>query len=317
MILEVHNVQYTGFISELAMSGIDTLSDSFSFTSVNRWMGGGISVKDECRVLDNAGEPIIGGYIDKISAGLDGRIIISGRDKAGDLIDSTPAGSGEYVGLTMREIIQSLCEPFGIIVTGEEGSTISRFRYGLDETISGIIRELVTRQGYLINSDGSGDLVIEEAGATRAPFVLEEGVNILGDSAVEVNGSMLHSSYTVLGQNIDNNTVNSTIAGRADRYRPLTTHNTGNIQIADAQTSSAWLGRISDGMAQQYSIIIAGIQNVRPNTVIECDSLSLGVSGDLLIKNVVWSDGASGARTTLKLANPYAFGLDYTDNTYL
>jgi prophage tail gpP-like protein len=316
MILQVQNTQYQGFTQISVMSGIDTLSDSFEIRSNNRWIDGGLKAGDECRILDLDGDPILDGYIDKVVPVIGGTITITGRDKAGDLIDSTADGTGEFAGLTLKEIVQHLSEPFSIIVTGDDGTTITRFRYGQDERIADIIRELATRQGYLVNSDGSGDLVIEKAGTSRAPFVLQEGVNII-DGTATIDASMEHSSYRVLGQNYDDNTVNSTFAGRSDRHRPLTSINTGNIQIRDAQTSSEWLGRVMDGMAQSFTVSVADIQSVRPNTLIDCSSPTLGVEGDLLIKNVIWSTNAQGSRTTLKLTNPFSFGLTYTSNTYL
>lgn len=316
MILEIQNVQYQGFVSTSVTSGIDTLSDSFSIASNNRWIDGGLKVTDSCRILDNNGEPILDGYISKLIPEIGGNITIIGRDKSGDLIDCTANGTGEFAGLTLKEIVQQLANPFGVTVTGEDGSTIERFRYGQDETVAEIIRELVTRQGYLINSDGAGELVIETASDTRAPFVLQEGVNVLAGSAV-IDSSRLHSSYRVLGQSYNDNTVNSTFDGLSDRHRPLTRVNTGNIQIADAQTASEWLGRVMDGMAQEYTVTVADLQSVRPNTLIDCAMPTLGIEDTLLIKNVRWNVDKSGSKTTLLLTNPYAFGLTNTSNGYL
>jgi prophage tail gpP-like protein len=230
MILEVNNIQYSGFTTISVSSGIDVLSDSFVISSNNRWTDGGLRAEDECRILDASGNPLLDGYISKLSPVIGGNISIAGRDKAGDLIDSMPSGTGEFSGLTMKEIIQALCAPFGIIVTGEDGSVVPRFRYGMDERVSSIIHELVTRQGYLIYSDGSGDLVISKAGEARAPFVLVEGNNITNGSAI-IDATKLHSTYEVLGQNYSDNTVNSSFNGLSTRYRPLTAVNTGNVQM--------------------------------------------------------------------------------------
>lgn len=317
MIFEANNIQYNGFESISVMSSVRTISDSFSITCNNRWTRGGLKAGDEARILDIEGDPLIDGYVNALNPSIGGSMGISGRDKSGDLIDSTYIkGTGEFVGLTMKEIIQALCTPFGIIVTGEDGSTIDRFRYGLNQRVADIIRTLVVRQGYLCNSDGSGDLVIQKAGTTRAPFVLQEGVNILSGNAV-IDASKLHSSYKVLGQNISNNTINAEFTGLSDRYRPLTSIDTGNIQIRDAQTSSEWLARVSDGSAQSYVVTVADIQTVRPNTIIEVASDTLGINDDLLITDVTWTTDKKGSRTMLNLANPYIFGLDAVNNTYL
>jgi prophage tail gpP-like protein len=317
MIFEANNLQYSGFESISVKSSIQTLSDSFSLTCNNRWLDGSLKAGDECRILDSAENPLLDGYVDILNPTIGASMTIMGRDKAGDLIDSNYAsGTGEFVGLTLKEIITALCQPFGIIVTGETGSKINRFRYGLDQSVSDIIRTLVSRQGYLCNSDGSGDLVIERAGATTAPFSLVEGVNILQGSVV-LDASRLHSSYKSLGQNYDNNVINSTFTGLSKRHRPRTTIDTGSIQIQDAQTRSEWIGRTSDGSAQRYSVTVANVQDVRPNTLIYCDSPTLGVNDSLLITDVVRLTDKSGSTTSLNLANPYIFGLDAVNNTYL
>jgi prophage tail gpP-like protein len=316
MIFEVNNVQYEGFQSISVTSSVRMISDSFSITCNNRWRDGGLKAGDESRIIDGEGNPLIDGFVDILNPVIGGTMSIAGRDKAGDLIDSMPSGTGEFVGLTMKEIIQSLCQPFGIIVTGEDGRTINRFRYSLNQPVATAIKTLVARQGYLCNSDGSGDLVIQKAGITRAPFVLQEGVNIIDGSAV-IDSTKLHSSYKVLGQNYDNNVINASFEGLANRYRPYVANDTGNLQIRDAQTSSEWLARVSDGSAQTYTITVADIQTVRPNTIIECSSQTLGIQDDLLITDIKWVTDSNGSRTILTLANPYIFGLDAVNNTYL
>ena len=317
MIFDANNIQYEGFQSISVTSSVQTISDSFSIQCNNRWVNGGLKGGDEARIIDSDGEALIDGYVDKLMPNIGGMIGIAGRDKAGDLVDSMYVnGTGEFAGITMKEIIQSLCSPFGIIVTGEDGERIERFRYGLNQTVASIIQTLVSRQGYLCNSDGSGDLVIQKAGTQRAPFVLIEGVNILNGTAM-IDATKLHSNYRILGQNYNSNTINDNFVGFSGRHRPLTSIDTGNIQIRDAQTASEWLARVSDGSAQSYTITVADIQKVRPNTLIECSSPTLGINDDLLITDITWVTDKSGSRTVLSLANPYIFGLDAVNNTYL
>jgi prophage tail gpP-like protein len=315
MIFETQNVKYEGFISANVSTSIDSLSDTFTIHANNRWASGGLRAGDECAIYDYNDEKLLEGYIDAVEPHTDGRIQISGRNKAGDLIDSTAAGSGEFTNLTLLEIVQRLCEPFGIIATGEDGSRIDRFRYAPDETVSQIIKRLAVRQGFLIYSDPSGDVIIANAGNTRAPIVLEQGVNIISGSA-KIDARRLHSLYKVLGQNYDSNTVNGEFAGLATRYRPLTQIDGGNIQIRDALTGAEWVANVSDGMAATYTIILSGLVNVRPNTLIDTKSESLGVEGDLFINRVTWQL-AKETQTVLNLVNPYAFGLDSVGNRYL
>jgi prophage tail gpP-like protein len=297
---------------------MESLSDAFGIVSNNRWIGDAVPIKagDACRILDGEGNALLTGYIDSIDLAVGENITIRGRDKAGDLIDCTVDGSGEFAGLTLKEIITRIASPFGIKVLGEEGTKITRFRYGLNEPAVDIIRELVTRQGFLCNSNSDGDLVIERAGSTKAAFVLLEGNNIIKGKGV-VSAMRRRSSYTTTGQSSVSNTVASTFEGKSTRYRPLATINSGDIEIQDAQTSSEWMGRIADGSSTEFQITVADIQSINPNTLIECESISLGIHGTMLIKGVTKTVNREGSTTSLSIVDPYTFGLDYVGNDFL
>jgi prophage tail gpP-like protein len=320
MILEIDNAKYAGFVSLSVVSSMDTLSDTFSISANNRWIRDyEIGVNSTCRILTEPDEePILDGFIYGLRPEIGNPVSITGRDKTGDLIDCTVSGStGEFRGRTPKQIITSLCEPFGVSVSGAEGTALPVYRHSQNETVYDIILDLATRQGLLINSDGAGEIVITTAATTtRAPFVLQEGVNIIDGGAI-LDASMQHSTYTVIGQNADDNQVTASVDGESPRFRPMKVINSGAIQISDAMTAAAWRQSISDGMVQSYSVKVAGIQNVRPNTLIEIASDTLGVNGDLLIRKAVFTTDSNGSTTTLSLVPPQTFGGDETLNRWI
>lgn len=318
MIFETSNVQYRGFQSISTFHTMDALADSFEINSNNRWIGSATPVRagDECRILDGESNALITGYIDQVEPNIEGNITIKGRSKAGDLIDSTIAGNGEFAGLSLIEILSRVCSPFGITVSGESGDVVSRFRYSLSDKAVATIRELVTRQGYLCNSDTGGNLVIRKAGSDRAPIALQEGNNIVKGQGV-CSAMAQNSSYRVLGQSDTDNKVSGSFDGQSPRYRPMTTENAGSLRIRDAQTASEWLGRIKDGGATSFNITVADIQNVNPNSLIDTQSPSLGIDGTMLVRSVKRIVDGEGSRTVITIVNPYTFGLDYIANDFL
>jgi hypothetical protein len=77
------------------------------------------------------------------------------------------------------------------------------------------------------------------------------------------------------------------------------------------------MARVFDGGSTSFLITVADIQSISPNTMIECESISLGIHGTMLIKGVTRTVDDGGSRTTLSIVNPYTFGLDYVGNDFL
>ncbi len=320
MLLEIDNQRYSGFSGLSVETSMDALSDTFTISAHNRWIDyKEIGVNSECRIIrESDNEPILDGYIFRLVPSIGEPLLISGRDMTGDLIDCTVSGStGEFKGRTLKQIIESLVSPFGITVSGEDGSKISIYRHSMNDMVSDVIFDLVSRQGMLANSNGTGNIILTSATTTEyAPFSLQEGVNVNKGSFV-LDASLQHSIYTVLGQNKTSSQITSSTDGDSPRFRPLTLINSGNIQIQDAKTASAWRQSVSDGSAQAYEIEVDAIQKVSPNTLIKTESDTLGVNGDLLIRGASFISDKNGSRTVLSLVPPQTFGGNATMNSWI
>ena len=78
---------------------------------------------------------LITGYIDTIDIDLTDtscRLSVSGRDKTGDLVDSSAIhGSGQWKNVRLEQIVRDICKPFGIevLVQTDTGEAISSFRW--------------------------------------------------------------------------------------------------------------------------------------------------------------------------------------------
>ena len=76
---------------------------------------------------------LITGYIDTIDIDLTDtycRLNVSGRDKTGDLVDSSAIhGSGQWKRARLEQIVRDICKPFGIevLVQTDTGDAIDSF----------------------------------------------------------------------------------------------------------------------------------------------------------------------------------------------
>ena len=314
MKLEAGNSVYTGFIEAHVRASMDCLFDEFQIISANRFVSEKeIKLGMDCRILSPEDDPMIDGYIFGLTAPIGGVLTITGFDKTADLADCTVSGTGEFRGLTVAQIVQSICSPFGITVSGNAPAMLDVFRYGLNEKAIDVIRELCARHGLLASSDGLGNIVLTSSATTsRASLQLEEGNNII--EGVFAGRENRFDTVKLLGSS-NGVSVYGEVAGAASRYRPLTAIQDGNLSAGQANTGAAWLASVSS--AESYSVSLAGLYNVRPNTLIDIESDSLGVSGSLLIRSVTWSADRRGLTTKLDLVNPAMYGGENTPNGWV
>lgn len=320
MILEVNSVMYSGFEGVQVSLSMTNITGNYSIRSVHRWIGSDtLKSGDACSLWHPDGTELIRGHIGPFNPVLGQSVNIIGRDKSNDLLTSTIDGTGNFANLTLKEIITSICAPFGIDVSGDDGEHIAGFGYNKDAFAADVIRELITRQGFLCSPNGSGGLDIGTITQTRkADFVLQEGVNMLKESQGFIDDTKRHSSYAALGQSWDQNTPSSTFGGGANRHKPFTFIKSGKSQIRDCDTSAEWMAKVSEGSAQYYEVLVKDLQSVVPNTLIDINCPSFGLNNqELIIGGVDFFVDKEGARTKLLLFDPYIFGGSAVENTFL
>lgn len=316
MKLAVGSLIYTGFLEAQVRSSMDTLFDEFRFISLNRWGEGskGIRLGDSCKVLTPDDEPLLIGYANGLGVPIGGDLTISGHDKTYDLIGATIDGTGEFKGLTVQQIVASICAPFGISVSGIASQKIDVYRYGLNDSAADVLLDICSRHGLICNADGGGNLIIEQIPTrTRASLRLIEGQNIQTGSLML--GEVRASDVAFRGQTAALNAI-GTATGSASRHRPKAIVQSGAITSGQAITGAGWAASIA--RADAYRITVSGLYNERPNRLINVESPTLGVSGDLLIRSILWSmTKAGGHQTVFDLINPAAYGGEETKNDWI
>ncbi|MBR0681906.1 Mu P family protein [Roseomonas eburnea] len=152
------------------------------------------------------GETVLLGWIDEVVLEIAGDTLhatVSGRDRAGDLVDcaAAPNGPAEYRNLTLTEIAHRICAPFGIPVRAEVdvGAPFPRFSLDVSETAMSALEKAARQRAVLVVSDGVGGIVLTRGGSRRGPEPLRMPGNVQA-SAATLSWRDRFRDYYVKGQ---------------------------------------------------------------------------------------------------------------------
>lgn len=211
--LRVAGRMYAGWKSVSVRRGIEQLAGTYDLGLTERWPGQStdwqIPPGERCEILIGD-DVVITGYVDEISVRYDASshaIRATGRDRAGDLVDCS-APSEAFSNLTLLQIAQKLCKPYGISVVDQTTATkqprvpgrLPKQAVQPGESVFKTLEKLAKQDGVLLVSDGEGGLLITRAGLGGDCQVgLEFGVNILAAS-YDYSFANLYSEIVVKGQ---------------------------------------------------------------------------------------------------------------------
>jgi prophage tail gpP-like protein len=271
---------------------------------------------------------LVTGFVDEVTIQLDAGahgIVIRGRDRLADLIDSAPdVTPAEWANVSLFDLVVQLARPFGISVrsTVPRGAVFSKVALNPGQRAFELIEKLCSYREVLPVSDGQGGLLLTRAGVDRIAYTLAEGVNVL-EGSVTYSASERFSSYIVKGQ-APTSGFSSDQAGKAKgratdseltaigRYRPLLIVASEATDLERCQRRARWEALTRAARGARVSLTVAGWRLPdgslwRPNTLVRVESDTLGVSGELLLTSVTFARGASGTTTALELMRADAF----------
>ena len=128
-------------------------------------------------------------------------LTIRGRDKTGDLVECSalPSGPTEFRGVTLTQVAQQVCAPFGISVRAEVdvGAPFDRLALHKHQTALTFLEGAARQRSVLLVSDGVGGLLLTRGGSTRGPAPLAIGGNVQ-DVDVEFDWEQRFSDYYVI-----------------------------------------------------------------------------------------------------------------------
>lgn len=322
--LNLNAQAYTGWKRLAVVRSIETIAGRFDVEASDKQpfpvpRGGSVE-------LLLYGKTVITGYTDTLAVDISSdehSLNITGRDKTGDLVDASAlVESQEMNNVTLREIVESVLEPFGVksVFDVDPAEKFKKFSFQ-QETVFEAIERAARLRGVLASSNEKGEVVIQKYGQLRAGSGLELGGNVLSARAT-FNDADRFSVYKVYGQQAgdeDTDPVASTTPnGEArdlavTRYRPKIIIAEGNVDNGIAQDRAEWEAAIRAARAVSVEVVVQGWQDItgelwRENRLTRCKLEPLGINGDMLIKEVSYTlDDKNGEKTRLVLVRPDAY----------
>ncbi len=341
--LRVGGRNYAGWKDARISLSMEQLAGSFSLNLTERWPGQptdwAIPPGEFCEVLIGRGEgggtPVICGYVDSVSVDYDGQshgISVSGRDKAGDLVDCS-AEVATYKDLTFGQIANLLLLPFNMQLSWQvpQGEPIKEFSVQPGESVYRALDRLARQEALLLISDAQSGIALlaTRAGAGgNANTALEFGKNILSANG-ENSHTDLFSEITVQAQqgagDSSEYTANKSSAqgavkrkdGLASssavlRHRPLVILAETQADDDRCQQRAEWEAARRQAQSRRQTLTVQGWRQGngelwRINQIVKVQCPWLRINGDLLVAGVNFSLDSGGARTELTLIDPQSY----------
>lgn len=330
--LTVNGTTYGGWKTIRITLSMENLSGMFELGISEKWPGQsiprGIHYGDEC-VLKIGRDVLLTGYVDQVNIDYDAEqhsILVSGRDKAGDLIDSSALNKpGTWSERNILQIAIDITAPFGIPVHTDIslGKPFKKFALEPGESAYEALERLAKMRAVLILSDGQGGLQITRAGQQTTHTALQVGKNIKACNAA-FDYTNRFSQIIVKGQSQgDDLTPASVFTGArgmatdpaVKRYRPLLVMAESQATTQQCKERAAWEVAVRKGKSTRIDYTLPGWRQGNGelwqiNTLVFVSDPVLKLKETMLISGVQFQvDDTGGSLTILTVTKPDAFKL--------
>lgn len=295
---------YSAWQSVSIGKDLDSLCSTFSIEMADKWKqtGGEWPIKTGAPMMVRIGkETVMNGYIDKLDVSVsneDRSITANGRDRTGDLVDSSAlSDKNQFKNVTVKDLCDHFCSLYGIpvLVTAKDiGKKFSSFSTKQGETVFECLERAAKLRGLLLTSNYVGALVITNraggnieavpsvknlkteydflkdalAAATqlRSPNDLVQGENIISASASYDNTDRFQQ-YLAKGQSAGTDSLFGIAATQPqaaafdrgiERFRPKIVIAEGNADIVACQKRAAWEATVRAAKACQVNVVVQG-----------------------------------------------------------
>ena len=249
-------------------------------------------------------------------------LIVSGRSKAGDLVDCHHQGPYEYKNILLTDMAKQLVSPFGIrVFESVVPSIIEKFAVKPNETIFEALDRAARDQGFMFISTRGGNIRLTRAARARSFSSLEQGVNIVG-AAATYDDSKRHDNYIVKGQTSGLEEFFGESVAQAQgtakdlgvkRHRPLVMVAESSVDSAKAKTRAEWEASSRLAKATRVTVSVRGWTQGNGslwgiNQITPVRSSFLGIDRDLLSVDVTHIDSTNNGKVTnIVLTDPQAY----------
>lgn len=308
-----------------------------------------ISEGQACQLLYGE-EILLSGYLDTVDLSYNANstsLSVSGRSKAGDLVDCTALKPGSRTGgswkdTTFLAIANTITGPFGIKVFCDLGDPKEHyFKLAEAETCFSALDRLGKDYGLRVVSYPDGDIQYTRTGLeVLADVVIQSGRNVLSGGVTQ-DLSERYSDYLFKGQlkasdatsggNV--NTAHLVTDDGVGRYRPLLIETDEQVRNAKGQFTKGknksplqlraeWERNTRAGKSRQLSYEVCNPDDLSlswemrpgvlwaPNIIVTVLDEFLEIDGQYLVTSVSLTRDSSGTKTSLQLTFPEAYETD-------
>lgn len=360
--LEINGVPFTNFLSLSVTRSMENFSGSFNFKASNadrqRFP---IRKGSACKITyyNSKGAPtvLLTGFVEVITPSIDDSnhdITIQGRDRTGDLIDSTLSQDSVQFSATptLVEIIQKVMQSVGVVLPIiNNAGTIDAFApYELVAGQAGqgafdFLEKQARRRQVLLTTDGGGNVVITRTGTVNSGFKLlnqldDPNNNVLSASASyddtkRYNKYICVAQKNLTGQNpypaddADNEEELVSVSSepvydteiRAGRTLVLVAE---NATTSDELTQRAqWEANIRKARSASYKAVVQGFENpanarmFKDNELYPIVDYDNAISATMLAKELTYNvDESGGTKTTFTFVDKNAYSLELNEPTF-
>jgi prophage tail gpP-like protein len=348
--LEINGIRYEGWTSVNVSKSIENLSGQFSFESSvrevflnnERFIENPIKAQDEARIFidDNV---IITGTVEalNISYSKDNHgISVSGRDKTGDLIDSS-AIQKTYNINSFPVLIRTVLTDNGYTDIDVSNDVLGLKSLGSNEkiktesgdTVFSFLDRYAKKLQVILSTDSDGNIIITREGSTDAGGALVSTKNNSNNNILSANLSIdtkQRYRFVEVYSQADNNsygvnavsqkgTAEDDIIRAPRRIRINSTNTTTSDFLNDL---AQWNVNVKRAKGQRYNARVVGyyadVESKtlwQPNTIVEVKDDKCNLDGTFLIQGVSYIKSGSGSYTDLSIVNQGAFSLSPISST--
>lgn len=353
MRIEVDGIEYGNFVGASTVLRLDALSSTFAFEATSKdGLPLPFKLGQACKVVVD-GDSVLSGFIELINVEGDStshKIDVQGRDKLGDLLDST-LGTGSGVSdirppVSLANAIRRVISHLGI----QNVNVVDRVRPALFSTAEDLaapepgqnafefIEKLARKRQVLLTSDADGNVVIDsgsgvEVGASLQHLIGDDTNNVSSYSVsydstgrfnvyksvsqmnvIPINLAGIVGVNTIISQGSDRAEVDSAI--RVGRQHVLVSESMSSG--SEDQRRAKWEKKIRAARGKVYAAVVSGYRNQTGNLwaineIVTVEDEFADISAKMLVNSVTFVLGKDGGSTTslsLIERNAYSIALE-------
>lgn len=329
--LNVNKMVWGGWTNMTINRSLESIAGEFDLTITARWSAAAprsIKPGQSCTV-SVGNDRVMTGYIDDFIPSYDAENVslrVMGRDKTGDLVDSSVVDkAGQWKGLKLEQLASTIAKPYGIEVINETdtGDAFGSITLEQGETGFELLDRLAKQRGVLVTSDAWGRLIITRASTQRAGVALVLGENILAARGrfswrERASQYIVKGSSSAGGSTWDEQPV-KVVGGRQivvsdpeiTRYRPKILVNEDSLTVGGASARGEWYKTRMLGESNTTEITVAGWRENgvsgplwQINRLVKVTDAIQQLDVTWLIKTVSFMEGDGGRLTVLTLVPP-------------